>query len=228
MLALDTYLPHGPGAALSGVVDFLEALNPPGPDGIVVHSGLLCHLPEHLLNRWPWIIKLTTNSRAQGNRRTLVDTPKRAVRMGASAVVLNLFIGSPDEQEQFGWMRDISEACDQTGLPLLVFASPHPQSMDRDALAYAARAALELGADMVKTDYPGTPEEFAQVTSECPCPILVEESPLPENEEGTLETVRGCLKGGGNGIVFGRRIWQHSSPGDLASTIANLIHGNRL
>jgi len=40
-------------------------------------------------------------------------------------------------------------------------------------VALAARAAAELGADIVKTVYTGDPDSFRTVTRGCPVPVVV-------------------------------------------------------
>jgi fructose-bisphosphate aldolase/2-amino-3,7-dideoxy-D-threo-hept-6-ulosonate synthase len=117
------------------------------------------------------------------------------------------------------------EICDRLGLPLVAMINPvEIYQFDAERLAYVCRVGAELGADLVKTDYPGSELLFKPVVDNCPVPVLVEETPHPETEEGTLKTTREVIAAGGAGVMFGSRVWGQADPAKISRKISEIIH----
>lgn len=102
-----------------------------------------------------------------------------------------------------------------------------PQIADSRApelVAHAASLAADLGADIVKTDYPGTPEQMADVVRACPIPVIVAGGPRTADTEAVLAQVSDALRGGAAGVAMGRNVFQAERPGRTAAAIARLVH----
>jgi DhnA family fructose-bisphosphate aldolase class Ia len=155
-----------------------------------------------------------------------VATVEQAVGLGADGVGLNLYVGSAHEAEALERLAGVEQACDRFGMPLMLLINPLPElAYDAAALAYVTRVAFELGADLVKTDYSGDPDSFRGVVEAAGgLPVLVEESPLAEDEAGTLATVEGVLAAGGAGVLLGGRFWS-AEPVGLGRRVLALVHG---
>lgn len=223
LLALDTLIPHGFDENLSTFKDVEMLLAKNDFDGIVIHSGLLKNLPHKIQINNPWIAKLTTNSKRHDQNRVFVDSIKKAINMGASGVAINVFVGSEHENKQFKWLKETSSKCHEYGMPLIVFASPYPDTFEVEEITYTTRVVAELGADIVKTNYPGSEEKFKKVVKCCPVPVVVERSPHSKDKEGTIKTVKESIKAGGAGVLFGGRIWSHSYTEEISEEINNII-----
>jgi fructose-bisphosphate aldolase, class I len=90
-----------------------------------------------------------------------------AVRLGADAVGYTLYVGSPAQEHDFRQYLAIRDEARQLGMPLIVWSYPRGTAIDgkggKDsfyAVDYAARTASELGADVVKVNFPN-PEKQA-------------------------------------------------------------------
>jgi DhnA family fructose-bisphosphate aldolase class Ia len=69
------------------------------------------------------------------------------------------------------------------------------------------RIALELGADVLKTEYTGDVDSMRNVIQTCPAPILVlGGARKPEN--GGMDIVKGAVAAGAAGLFFGRNVFQ--------------------
>jgi fructose-bisphosphate aldolase, class I len=84
-----------------------------------------------------------------------------AVRLGADAVGYTLYVGSPAQEHDFRQYVAIRDEARQPGMPLIVWSYPRGTAVDRKggkdsfyAVDYAARTASELGADVVKVNFP--------------------------------------------------------------------------
>ncbi len=229
--ALDEVIPRGLEAATDPAVT-LVWLARMGVDGVVLHAGIAARYADLLADyRLPWILKLTSNSRYAHDRtiRGAVGSVETALALGASGVAVNVFIGSNFEKEHFEFLARTVETGFRWGMPVLAFINPPVDSQfDPDALAYAARIGAELGADVIKTDYSGSPDSFITVTALCPVPVLVEDTPLPHTVEGTLKTAVGARQAGGAGILFGRRLWGEQNREELAVKLKYIIRAGTL
>ena len=84
-----------------------------------------------------------------------------AVRLGADAVGYTMYLGSPRQDEDLLQLQKVRQDCDRFGMPLVIWAYPRGTAIDgkggRDsfyAIDYAARMAMEMGADVVKLNMP--------------------------------------------------------------------------
>ena len=96
-----------------------------------------------------------------------------AVRLGADAVGYTLYVGTPAQDRDFEQFRLVRQDAHRLGMPLIVWAYPRGTAIDAKggkdsfyAVDYAARTASELGADVVKVNFPhpdkqsGVPEAY--------------------------------------------------------------------
>ena len=84
-----------------------------------------------------------------------------AVRLGADAVGYTLYVGSPRQDEDFIQLGKVRQDCDRFGMPLVIWAYPRGRDIEKKggrdsfyAIDYAARVAMEMGADVVKLNMP--------------------------------------------------------------------------
>jgi class I fructose-bisphosphate aldolase len=157
-----------------------------------------------------------------------------AVRLGADAVGYTLYVGSPRQDDDFIQIGKVRQDCDRYGMPLVVWAYPRGRDIDekggRDsfyAIDYAARVAMELGADVVKLNMPKlnpekdkdspVPYDEMQVTQEEAIRQVVESAGRSlvilsggskVDDEKLLHQARMILEAGGSGVIFGRNVWQ--------------------
>ena len=83
------------------------------------------------------------------------------MRLGADAVGYTLYVGSPRQDEDLAQLRQVRQDCDRFGMPLVVWSYPRGEAIDAKggagsfyAIDYAARMAMEMGADVVKLNMP--------------------------------------------------------------------------
>jgi len=116
-------------------------------------------------------------------------------------------------------------------MPLIVWAYPRGQAIDAKggkdsfyAVDYAARTASELGADVVKVNFPhpekqeGVPEAYrGDFTSQQAIDAVVRSANRTlllvsggerAGDEAMLEKARQSMDAGATGLIFGRNVWQ--------------------
>jgi class I fructose-bisphosphate aldolase len=221
-----------------------------GFSAIALHYGLASKYLRDYAGEVPLILKINgkTNIPSDDNALSrLTASVEDAVRMGADAVGYTLFVGSPRQDEDFMQLTRVREACDQYGMPLIVWAYPRGSAINakggRDsfyAVDYAARLAMELGADIVKVNMPhfdpandknapapystlqlSLEEAFTQVVQSAGNAFILVSGGSKLSDEDMLEKVRISFQAGATGLIFGRNMWQR--PMDEALAIVEKV-----
>lgn len=160
-----------------------------------------------------------------------VATVKDAVQLGADAVVTFLFAGyDTDAQEAANLeaLAAIGAEARTYGIPFIVepLAIQKGANVVRDfeIMKLIVRMASEIGADLIKADFPESRAQFEQMVSLATAPILVRGGPKMDSDKEMLQMVKDAVDGGASGIVFGRNVWQHKSPAGILKALAAIVH----
>jgi len=125
--------------------------------------------------------------------------------------------------------RVVSQAT-SLGLPVFLMAhapaDPGESSKDPVAAAHAARAAAELGASIVQTNFAGAPDGLREIAHSCPVPLVVGGGPKGSTEDAYLDALREVMRSGAAGICVGRRVFQALDPPAMAQRIADVVFGS--
>lgn len=150
-------------------------------------------------------------------------TAKTAVRLDADAVAVSIFFGRGGEVNIMHWLGQLIEECDGLGMPVLAeMMPPQEKFYAADAIAHAARIGMELGADIIKTNYCGNVETFRHVVAATRLPIIIAGGPSKE-ENDTLRIAQDALRAGAAGVAFGRRVWQAPDPEHLIRKLRDIV-----
>jgi 2-amino-4,5-dihydroxy-6-oxo-7-(phosphonooxy)heptanoate synthase len=217
----------GKGPSLNGLVGQLAG---GGVDAVVLHKGSVRTVdPAHFKETSLIVhISASTAHAPDPNAKYLVASVEECLRLGADAVSVHVNLGCAEERQQIADMAAVADACDRWNMPLLAMVYPRgPEIADpRDPglVAHAVTLAADLGADIVKTVYTGSPTTMADVTAACPIPVVVAGGPRAGSRESVLNYVREALYSGGAGVAIGRNVFEDSDPGVMAALLSDLIH----
>jgi 2-amino-4,5-dihydroxy-6-oxo-7-(phosphonooxy)heptanoate synthase len=201
-----------------------------GVDAVVLHKGALRHVDPRWFGDMALILHLNASTRhaPDPDAKYLVAHVEEALRLGADAVSVHVNMGSRQEARQIADLAAVAEKCDRWNVPLLAMVYARgPEISDSRApelVAHAATIAADLGADVVKTDYVGNPEQMAEVVRACPIPLIVAGGARSAETDAVLTYVSDALRGGAVGVAMGRNVFQSDRPGWMASAIARLVH----
>lgn len=251
ILPIDQGLEHGP-------IDFFP--NPPSQDpeyqwrlaaeggynAVACHYGLARRYMRKYAGRVPLILKLNGKTNIPSDAEalsTLTGTVEDAVALGADAVGYTLYVGSPRQDEDIMQFMEIREACDKYNMPVVMWSYPRGFEVEEKggrnslyAVDYAARMAVELGADIVKLNLPKPsskdelqPQAYRDlewdfesgarrvVKSAGRCMVLVSGGSRLSDED-LMAKVRTSMDAGATGLIFGRNMWQRPFDEALAVT----------
>jgi DhnA family fructose-bisphosphate aldolase class Ia len=150
-----------------------------------------------------------------------------AVRLGASCVMHMLYPHHPDEARQFRESARLISECHNAGLPVITEVLPFGLGRTADYtpenISFAVRAAAELGADVVKTAWPGDKEAFRRIVDACFVPVIVLGGAAGD-DAGILHMVEDAVSAGAAGIAIGRNVWQHPQPALMLRRLHAIVH----
>jgi DhnA family fructose-bisphosphate aldolase class Ia len=157
---------------------------------------------------------------------------EEALRLGADAVVLFVALATESEPQTIDALARIGGECERLGMPFIAeaeFPTTYASVEDlRDAYGFDylvrnVRLCAELGADIVKTNWPGDPESFARLvkaTSGIPV-VLAGGSRVSDAE--LLERMEHAMEAGAIGCSVGRNIFMHEDPRAITVALTRVI-----
>ncbi len=163
---LDHSVSMGPIDGLEETPAVVAELQRAGVDLVIVTKGAVRGLVPVLTPRTLLGIHVSasTSLNPNSNRKVLTGSAEEATALGADLMSVQVNFGIAEEGDM---LRDLGIAADQCrsiGLPLLCMAYvKKPNGGTPDELRHACRAAADLGADIVKTSYPGSLEEYRRL-----------------------------------------------------------------
>lgn len=151
-----------------------------------------------------------------------------AVRAGAKCVMHMLYPHHPDEARQFRESARLISECHAAGLPVITEVLPYGLGRTADYtpenIGFAVRAAAELGADIVKTAWPGHKDAFRRIVEACFVPVIVLGGAAANDDSSLPGMVADAVAAGAAGIAIGRNVWQHSNPPLMLRRLHAIVH----
>jgi len=234
VVPLDHSITDGPIVGERTLDALVEEIASNGADAIVLHKGALRHVRPRSFVRTSLIVHLSASTvRAPDpDAKCLVGTVEEALRLGADAVSVHVNLGSVSEQRQLADVAKVSEACERWNMPLLAMVYPRGPKIgnpcDPELVAHAAALAVDLGADIVKTPFPGSVAALTRITAACPIPVLVAGGPRAESPNDALAKLAEAIRGGAAGVAVGRNIFSADQPGAMTKKIADIVHAREV
>ena len=231
ILAYDQGLEHGPSEDFNdrnadpGFI--VDVANKGGYTGLALQKGTA---EKYYDGKTPLILKLNGKSvltKAEPLSRQHCSV-KYAEQIGAKAVGYTIFLGSGHEAEMVREWGHIQEEAHERGMAAVLWVYPRgtgvPVDTRPDIVAYAARAGLEFGADIVKIKYSGDAKSFAWAVKVAGrAKVVMSGGPKTPNDDAFLAQVRGVMEAGGAGLAVGRNVWQHQDPYKISEAIRKVI-----
>jgi DhnA family fructose-bisphosphate aldolase class Ia len=157
-------------------------------------------------------------------------TAEQALKLGATAITVYLFLGYSDEVEAAGIesCAQFANECRRVGLPYimepLVLGSHVSSSNITDILTLGARMCMELGADALKIPYTGDIDSFAWLISIAQIPVLVLGGERLNHDRDVLQLLADSLKAGSMGCLMGRNVTKSPDPEKLVYQLGKIAH----
>ncbi|HYY47171.1 MAG TPA: 2-amino-3,7-dideoxy-D-threo-hept-6-ulosonate synthase [Thermoplasmata archaeon] len=229
IVAMDHGVSSGPVPGLEDIRKAVANVAKGGATGVVLHKGVVRFAKDYFDEKLSLILHLSasTSLSTRADRKVLVTQVDEAISYGADAISVHVNVGGEDDDRMIEDLGATATACERLGFPLLAMMYPRGGNIknpyDVDVVKHVARVGAELGADVVKTLYTGSPETFKEVVRGCPVPVVVAGGPKLDSERAALEMVEGALASGAVGVSMGRNIFQAKDPIGMTRAIARMV-----
>ncbi len=240
IVALDHGLNHGVFDHFEDPETTLKILLKSSVDGLLAGVPFLRQFEEQI-NANSDLIKIATidhfhNSTLPGEDEGTeihqqVFSVEEAARIGADAIKTALVYGREDPavlEQNIRFIAGASETARQFDIASVVeptlWGTRADDELHAGRLAHANRIGFEIGADVLKSPYPGDPESFEPIVSNAPLPVYIAGGPPMETDREALKMVEGAINVGANGVMIGRNIWQHEDPQAIIAQISAIVH----
>ena len=233
IVPMDHGVTLGPIPGLARVQETINAVASGGANAIVIHKGLAEIGLNGNRKRVGLIIHLSASTRVNSdpNFKVMVCTVEEAIKLGADAVSVHVNLGAEDEGAMIKDLGAVAKTAADWGMPLLAMMymrGPKIRSeYDVTVVKHAARVGAELGADIVKVPYTGSPETFREVVEGCFVPVVIAGGEKMDTDEDILEMVKGSIGAGGAGVSIGRNVFQHRDPTTIVQAIGRIVHNGQ-
>jgi len=236
---------HNEWSFLSGIEDLaavIRRLVAAGPDAILLSAGQSRLLQEIPGRHKPSLVIRTDPTNLYGTPtpshvfcQLTEDPVEQALALDAVSVVVNL-LWAPDQPELYHQcvknVCRLKPQCERFGMPLMVEPLPmQPQGHgeyrpDPDIHRNVAlvRQAVELGADVLKTDSFENLDEFEKIIEAASGRPVLPRGGSRISEEEVLRRTHTMMQKGAAGIVYGRNIFQHPRPELMTQACKAIVH----
>ena len=157
---------------------------------------------------------------------------EEAVRLGADAVVLFTALGGEAEAGMIRTLAGVGRECAALGMPMIAeaeFPTTYASVEELKAqygfeyLRRSVRLCAELGADVVKTNWPGDEDSFGRLVEAAGgVPVVLAGGSRLEDRE-LLARMERAMAAGGIGCSVGRNIFMHRSPRAITRALSRVI-----
>jgi fructose-bisphosphate aldolase / 2-amino-3,7-dideoxy-D-threo-hept-6-ulosonate synthase len=157
---------------------------------------------------------------------------EEAARLGADAVVLFTALGGENEAAMIRTLAGVGRESALLGVPLIAEAefpttyASVEELTERYGFEYlrrSVRLCAEMGADIVKTNWPGDEESFGRLVNAVNgIPVVLAGGSRLEDAE-LLRRMESAIAAGAIGCSVGRNIFMHRSPEAITRALSRVI-----
>ena len=255
MAAIDHGLVMGPPAGAMDAEVAVARVLACEPDGVFISAGLLerfgtsfgyRNAPLAIVRGDLWLLDslplapgtipqhVENHLRNLGEQYRVICEPEHALALGADAIAMFLLLGASEGRVVADNVAALAERIARATASACPWSS-RPSCGDRssrtartpDLLACAARMAVELGADPIKTEYTGDTDTMRHVVDSSSVPVLVLGGPTKRDDPNLLPGTKDALNAGARGVIYGRSVWQAEDPMAVAKALRQMIHDER-
>lgn len=230
IIPMDHGITMGPIPGIVNMKETIEKVVGGGANAIILHKGMV-DAGHRGSGKDVGLIMHLSASTALGpdpNAKVQICSVEEALKLGADAVSVHVNLGAETESAMLGNLGEVARKCDEWGLPLLAMMYTRGKKIanqfDCKFVKHAARVGAEVGADVVKVVYTGSPESFSEVVESCTVPVVIAGGEKMETDEELLDMVAASILAGGRGVSIGRNVFQHDDPIYIIKVISRMVH----
>ena len=235
VVACDHGMFDGLHKGMENIAEMLPRLGD-GPDAVLLSPGMLAHSGGYFARRNAplAIARLNFNTvfcepwNYSGSVISNLYQPEDALANGADCVLVCLTMRGANEQIDARNAENFADLCikaHRLGMPVVGEYFPEGH-LTKDAdefhqeIVIGCRMLAEFGADCIKTFHTNN---FKEVTSGCPVPILGLGAEKTPTDLAALILAEKEMRDGAGGVVFGRNAVQASNPPAFVAALQDVV-----
>ncbi len=233
ILPLDVIVPVGPSARANDTGMLIDMAGQTGVKAVILRWGEAKLHADRLDAGLGLVVRLSGATGMSGEMRpqVVMNSVRASVAIGADAVCVDVELGHAREAQSLPALAQVCEEADAFGV--VVLAEVHvPDAAVRgtrnqaDTLAWGARTAREVGADLVKVAYPGSGEGMARICEVAGIPVVVAGGARRDPSEA-LRMADEAVRAGASGTSFARNVIEHDVPYAMQRALSELVRERR-
>lgn len=234
IVPVDDSLIFGPFGGLYDIKGTIAQIEAARPSAIL---GCKASLSMVISPELPLILNLTAST-TTGNHVSKVITGSvlDALKMDVDCVAVHVNYTSEYENQMLQQLSLLITDADQYGVPVVAISYPRKAVEDKDynyddlrqeeytrLICHCTRTSVELGADIIKTQYTGSTESFKRVVeSAMGRPVVIAGGPMKEISEA-YSMAKSVIDAGGAGISYGRNVFNQKNIGAFLAGIKEIV-----
>lgn len=239
IVPIDDSLIFGPFDGLQDIKEKTKQIALGKPDAVIAFSGTVKNSFSYLKGI-ATIINLTASTvRSCHTRKIIINSVEQAVSLGADAVAVHINISSSFESEMLQNFSVIYRQCELLGIPIVAIMYPRKEIGGQDynyediksnpqqyakLVAHTVRVGVDLGADIIKTQFTGDTESFYSVIKASePIPIVIAGGALLETNKA-LKMAYDAIVAGAAGVSFGRNVFNRLNSSYYIQALKEIVH----
>lgn len=239
MVPVDDLLIGGPRYQFENYKTKLRMLSNADIDAVLGFPGVFRQFYSELKGK-AWIINLTTSTILSEHTNKLLSLDlESALYYGCDAVAVHVNMTSKYEGNMIRNLGAISGMCNRYGVPVLAITYIRREQDGKDdnyeelketqnekyvqLVSHAVRMAVELGADIIKTNYTGSSDGFSEVVNAAGDIPIVVAGGRKLNDEQAFRQAKDAIHAGASGICFGRNLFYRDDIPDFISKVRSVI-----
>ncbi|MGH2653536.1 MAG: fructose-bisphosphate aldolase [Actinomycetota bacterium] len=205
-----------------------------GANVIMMSKGMIRRAEPAFGRETSLAMLLSASANAGEDRPSVVPIAEveEALRFGADAVVLFVALSGESEPAMIRTLSEVGGECDRLGMPFVAEAEfPTTYATVEDLaeeygfeyLRRNVRLCAELGADIVKTNWPGDADQLGRlVEATSGIPVVLAGGSRVEDRE-LLQRMEAAVEVGAIGCSVGRNIFMHRSPEAITRALSRVF-----
>jgi fructose-bisphosphate aldolase/2-amino-3,7-dideoxy-D-threo-hept-6-ulosonate synthase len=205
-----------------------------GANVIMMSKGMIRRAARAFGRETSLALLLSASANAGEDRPSVVPIARveEALRLGADAVVLFVALSGESEPGMIRTLSEVGGECERLGMPFIAEAEfPTTYATVEDLaeeygfeyLRRNVRLCAELGADIVKTNWPGDGDQMGRlVEATSGVPIVLAGGSRVEDRE-LLQRMEAAVEVGAIGCSVGRNIFMHRSPEAITRALSRVF-----
>ncbi len=237
---IDDLLISGPVNGLENPAYKINRILESKPTAILTFYGTVKKYHKQFVNQ-KFIINLSASTtRSTYTKKVILGTIDLALRLNANAVAFHINICSKYAPQMISDAGIIIEEADKYGLPTVGIIYPRGENQDgstndnydlkendnssfTELVGHCVQLGVDLGVDLIKTQYTGSMESFVKVITVAQgTPVVTAGGPLIEKSIA-VNNAFNAYKAGAAGISFARNVFGREDPKDFIDEIKKTL-----